>query len=86
MIPYDRHMSKYDVVAVDIESGVVRIIAHAKDEENAEAIVKMAVMRRGVDEEFFSAVPEATYQEGDFWKGPWHTRGAARWGKERSGK
>ncbi len=47
----------FDVVAVNIETGEKRIISSDKTELNAEAIVKMAVARRGVDEEFFKTVP-----------------------------
>lgn len=59
----------YDVVAVNIESKLVRLIAEDKTLENAEAIVTMAVMRRGVDEEFFAEVPQGRYKEGDKWTG-----------------
>jgi hypothetical protein len=47
----------FDVVAVNIETGATRRIATGEIEEEAEAIVKLAVMRRGVDEEFFKVVP-----------------------------
>lgn len=46
----------YDVEAVNLATGEVRKIAEHKTLANAEAIVKMAVMRRGVDEEFFREV------------------------------
>lgn len=59
----------YDVVAVDLESNVVRILETSKTESNAEAIVRMAVMRRGVDKEFFSEVPAGLYENGDTWHG-----------------
>lgn len=47
----------FDVVAQNIKTGEQRFIARGKSEENADAIVMMAVMRRGVDEEFFAAIP-----------------------------
>ena len=47
----------FDVVAVNIKTGEQHVIERNKTERNAEAIVSMAVMRRGVDEEFFKAVP-----------------------------
>lgn len=47
----------FDVVAVNIETGAERFIAQNKTERDAEAIVKMAVIRRGVDVEFFKARP-----------------------------
>ncbi len=36
-----------------------RLIAENKTERNADAIIEMAVMRRGVEEEFFVAEPAA---------------------------
>ena len=59
----------YDVVAVHMNTNTVRLIAENKSERNAEAIVMMAVGRRGVDEEFFSGVPHGRYKEGDKWNG-----------------
>ena len=58
----------YDVVAVDRETSKVRFMAQGKTERNAEAVLKMAVMRRGLDEEFFAEVPAGKYKEGDLWK------------------
>ena len=46
----------FNVVAVNIKTKQERIIAENKTERNAEAIVNMAVMRRGVEEEFFKTV------------------------------
>ena len=45
----------FDVVATNIKTGKKRFIAQDETEGNADAIVNMAVMRRGVDEEFFTA-------------------------------
>ena len=59
----------FDVVAVNLATLRVRLLAETKTEKNADAIVTMAVMRRGVDEEFFTAVPAGTYTEGDIWEG-----------------
>ena len=47
----------FDVIAVNIETGAERFMAEKKTKENAEAIITMAVMRRGVDEEFYKEVP-----------------------------
>lgn len=55
----------YDVIAVNISTRKVRLIAHGKSERNAEAILSMAVMRRGVDGEFFIEVPAGSYKDGD---------------------
>ena len=50
----------FDVVAVNIKTGKERIIANGKSEHNAEAIENMAIMRRGVEEEFFKVIPSGT--------------------------
>lgn len=50
-------MKLYNVVATNIKTGEKRMLAENKTEDNAEAIVSMAVMRRGVDEEFFKVEP-----------------------------
>lgn len=47
----------FDVIAVNIETGAERFLDTAKTERNAEAIVRMAVMRRGCDEEFYTIKP-----------------------------
>lgn len=58
----------YDVVAVNLVTNTVRVIASGKTQENAEAIENMAVMRRGVEEEFFTAVRAESYKDGDKWE------------------
>jgi hypothetical protein len=55
----------FDVVAVDMETMKVRLLATDKTEANAEAIVNIAVMRNGVDKEFFTTVPLGKYKTGD---------------------
>lgn len=57
--------SLFDVIAVNIETNKVRMMATGKTERNAEAIEQMAVMRRGVEEEFFASVPAGLYKDGD---------------------
>lgn len=58
----------FDVVAVNIETGIVRMMAEGKTQPNAEAVVKMAIMRRGLDEEFYAEVPAGSHKEGDNYK------------------
>lgn len=58
----------YDVVAVNIETRKVRLIGRNKALSNAEAIVEMAVYKRGCDEEFYTEVPARIYKEGDIYK------------------
>lgn len=60
---------RYDVVAVSLKDYTVRFLAERTSERNADAIVTMAVMRRGVEDEIFAAVPTGTYQPGDTWTG-----------------
>lgn len=55
----------FDVIAVSIKTGKVRLMAENKSERNADAIVMMAVARRGVDEEFFTEVPAGKFKDGD---------------------
>ena len=59
----------YDVVGVNLKTKLVRFMAQGEDETNAEAVVKIAVIRRGVEEEFFVEVPEGSYEEGEKWEG-----------------
>ena len=47
----------FDVVAVNIQTGEERVIASRETERDAEAIVSMAVARRGVEKEFFKSIP-----------------------------
>lgn len=58
----------YDAIAVNIETSEVRLFGEGKTKDNAEAISKMAVLRRGCDEEFYTEVPTGTYKEGDLYK------------------
>jgi hypothetical protein len=50
----------FDVVEVEIRNpSNRRVIASGKTERNADAIVRMAVIRRGVQHHFFTTVPHA---------------------------
>ena len=50
----------FDVIEVsDSDPNDVRLIAEAKDERNAEAIIGMAVLRRGVQHSYFTTRPHA---------------------------
>ena len=56
----------FDVIAVQIKAPhTVRVMDRNMTADNADAYVRMAVMRLGVDEEFFKAVPAAKYRDGD---------------------
>ena len=60
---------KYDVVAVDCSTLKVRVMERNRSLRSAEATVEMAVLRRGVDREFFADVPAGDYADGDTWRG-----------------
>ncbi len=55
----------FDVIEVDIATRKVRMMGQETTEANAEAIERMALMRRGTDENFFATVPAGKYQDGD---------------------
>lgn len=56
----------FDVLAVNIKTNIVRaLFGESKTYGNADAIVSMAVMRRGVDEEFYCIVNTGTHKKGD---------------------
>ena len=57
----------FDVVAVDAAKHTVRLLESSKTEQNAEAIIRFAIIRRGLEEEFFAAVPSGKYKDGDAW-------------------
>lgn len=57
-----------DVLAVSLSGQpTVRIIAQNKSERSAEGIVEMAVIRRGVETEFFTTAPTGSHKDGDLW-------------------
>lgn len=55
----------WDAIAVNIDDSTVRLFGEQKTLANAEAISAMAVMRRGVDEEFYTEVPTGVFKDGD---------------------
>jgi hypothetical protein len=48
----------FSVYAVNIKTGERRLMDKDKTERNAEAFIKMAVIRRGVEEEFYVKAPQ----------------------------
>jgi hypothetical protein len=56
---------RWDVLAVNLETYEVRVIARDKDQRNAEAIVAMAVLRCGLNEEFFTRHFAGKFNDGD---------------------
>ena len=57
----------FDVVAVEMATHKVELRAEKKTELNADAIVMMAVGRRGVETHIYSTVPSGKYKNGDVW-------------------
>lgn len=62
---------RFDVIAVALKGGAVRVFAQNYDLPNAEAVIKFAVMRRGVDVEFYTIVAAPSgYRDGDIHGSP----------------
>ncbi len=59
----------YDAIAVNLQTNKVRLFDTGKRLPDAEAISAMAVMRQGVDEEFYAEVPTGMYKDEDTWRG-----------------
>ncbi|SER36260.1 hypothetical protein [Giesbergeria anulus] len=57
-----------DVIAVNMCTNKVRLLAENKSERNAESIILMAVQRLGCDTEFFADAPAGAYKDGDTWR------------------
>ena len=55
----------WDVLAINQSTYRIRKLAEDKTKESAEAIVSMAVMRRGVETEFYRAAKAGEYDDGD---------------------
>lgn len=58
-------MSDFDVVQVNFATKAVTLMATNKSERNAEAIIDMAVMRRGIEEGYFTLAPAGRFKDGD---------------------
>ncbi len=54
----------FDVIAVNIETGAQRFMAQNKTMPHAEAVEKMAIMRRGVETDFYKIVPAGSEEAG----------------------
>lgn len=63
------HM-RYDVLGVNLKTRIVRVMGKDLNESDADAFERMAVLRRGVEEEFFVTVPHDFYANGDRWEPP----------------
>ena len=61
----DIQVETYDTVAVYIDGRTIAWVDPDHSYKSAEAIVRMAIMRQGVDEKFFVVVKHGAYKDGD---------------------
>ena len=60
----------YDVLGVKMHGpSTVRVMGRNLTLPNAEAYIKFAVVRRGVEEEFFVETAAGAYTDGEIWQG-----------------
>jgi hypothetical protein len=59
----------YDTVAVNFTTNIVQMMGVGKTRKNADAIEEMAIMRRGVEECWYTVVEAGKYKDGDTWSG-----------------
>lgn len=60
---------RVDVIAVSFETGEILWLEPDRTEANAEAVIKMAIARQGVEDRFYVAVPAGKYHKGDKYEG-----------------
>jgi hypothetical protein len=61
-------ISMYDVIEIQTAAPhSVRVLAINKDQKNAEAIVALSIIRRGLDGKFYSIETAGKYKDGDAW-------------------
>ena len=59
---------RFDVLEVRIKGGeVLGVMGRDLDEKNAEAVINMAVIRRGVEHSFYVTAPAGSLRVGDRW-------------------
>lgn len=61
--------AQFDVAAVEISTGAVIWVDGPFDAENADAVIRMAIIRQGVEDRFFSTCQHDQYKQGDKWEG-----------------
>lgn len=61
--------TQFGVAAIAIKTGEVIWINGPYDADNAEAVIRMAIARQGVEDRFFSACHPDQYKPGDKWEG-----------------
>lgn len=58
---------QFDVAAVEISTGNVLWVDGPYDAQSADAVIKMAVMRQGVEDRFFAPCSTGSCKQGDRW-------------------
>jgi len=61
--------AKFDVAAIEMKTSTILWVDGPHDAENADAVIKMAVMRQGVEDRFFGACQHGQYKKGEKWTG-----------------
>ena len=56
---------RYDVIAINQKTDRIRILTRGVIGANADAVIDMAIARRGVDTEFYTKVDAGSRREGD---------------------
>lgn len=59
----------YDVVTVNLSDHRVTVWYRDKDYDNANAIIKIAIARRGVDKQIYAMTKPGLYNDGDTYSG-----------------
>lgn len=60
---------RYDVLRVDLATKVVTVLERDKSQQSAALSETVAVMRSGVENQFFVTAPTGQYNDGDVWTG-----------------
>jgi hypothetical protein len=55
----------HDVLAIRLDDYSVRFLAENENADDAEAIMNFAIIRRGLDEEFYAIRPHGEYKAGE---------------------
>ena len=55
-----------DVIATNIQTGLRRVMTTGRTPEDADAFIRIAIIRRGVDQEFYESVPSGSVENASF--------------------
>ena len=62
-------IQRFDVAAVEINTGNILWVDGPYSAENAAAVIEMAICRQGVEDRFFVPCQPGQYKKGDKWEG-----------------